>query len=41
MFKVLGSTAVRLAIGYAAVFGLCAICFALGAYFLKNVRSVR
>jgi len=27
--------------GYAAVFGLCAICFALGAYFLKNVRSVR
>ena len=27
--------------GYAAVFGLCAICFALGAFFLKNVRSVR
>jgi len=27
--------------GYAAVFGLCAICFALGAYFLKNVKSVR
>lgn len=27
--------------GYAAVFILCAVCFALGAYFLKNVRSVR
>jgi MFS family permease len=27
--------------GYAAVFILCAVCFALGAYFLKNVRGVR
>lgn len=27
--------------GYAAVFVLCSVCFALGAYFLKNVRGVR
>lgn len=27
--------------GYAAVFILCAACFALGAYLLKNVRGVR
>lgn len=28
-------------LGYSAVFVLCAVCFALGAYLLKNVRSVR
>jgi len=27
--------------GYSSVFILCAICFALGAYLLKNVRGVR
>lgn len=27
--------------GYASVFILCAVCFALGAYFLKNVRGVK
>jgi MFS family permease len=27
--------------GYSAVFILCAVCFALGAFFLKNVRGVR
>jgi MFS family permease len=27
--------------GYALVFILCAVCFALGAYFLKNVRGVK
>ncbi len=27
--------------GYSAVFVLCAVCFSLGAYFLRNVRSVR
>jgi len=27
--------------GYAAVFILCAVCFALGAYLLKNVRGVK
>ncbi|MDR3690137.1 MAG: MFS transporter [Fimbriimonas sp.] len=27
--------------GYSAVFILCAVCFALGAFLLKNVRSVR
>jgi MFS family permease len=27
--------------GYSAVFILCALCFAMGAYLLKNVRSVR
>jgi len=27
--------------GYAAIFVLCAVCFALGAYFLRNVRSVK
>jgi len=27
--------------GYAAVFVLCAVCFALGAYFLKNVKRAR
>ena len=27
--------------GYSAVFILCAVCFAAGAFFLKNVRSVR
>lgn len=27
--------------GYASVFILCAVCFALGAYFLRNVRGVK
>ncbi len=27
--------------GYSAVFILCAVCFALGAYFLKNVKGVK
>jgi MFS family permease len=27
--------------GYSAVFILCAVCFALGAFFLKNVRGVK
>ncbi len=27
--------------GYSAVFVLCSVCFALGAYLLKNVRGVR
>ena len=27
--------------GYSAVFVLCAVCFALGAYLLKNVKGVR
>ncbi|MEA2554067.1 MAG: hypothetical protein QOJ65_2243 [Fimbriimonadaceae bacterium] len=27
--------------GYSAVFALCAVCFAAGAYFLKNVRGVK
>lgn len=27
--------------GYTYVFGLCAVCFALGAYLLKNVRGVK
>ena len=28
-------------LGYAAIFALCSVCFALGAYLLKNVRGVR
>jgi hypothetical protein len=27
--------------GYASIFILCAVCFGLGAFLLKNVRSVR
>lgn len=36
-----GSIAHYTIAGYSAVFILCAACFALGAYFLKNVRGVR
>lgn len=28
-------------VGYACVFGFCAVCFILGAVFLKNIRSVK
>jgi MFS family permease len=27
--------------GYAAMFGLCCVCFGLGAFLIKNVRGVR